>query len=150
LVEGEKEERLEVVVADAVADPGAVMIHFRNTNLADRAVVGADRLPVAAVDAIVGLVRGRHLRNHLGSFERSDKVGPESHDDCKVEQDLDQPHIRLILHPFIHFIVHEVEGHRIEEDDDKSHGPDEQAADLVFAEHLPEDAVAKHTHLFLF
>ena len=69
MVDTEEEEGLEVVVADTVAKPGAVVIHFGNADLADRTVVCSLGLPVATVDTVVLLVRWRHLRDDFGSFE---------------------------------------------------------------------------------
>ena len=51
LIKAEKEEWLQVVVAHAVADPRAMMIHLEHTAAAIAAVVSALRLPRLALVA---------------------------------------------------------------------------------------------------
>lgn len=63
LVEAEQEEGFEVVIANAVTDPGAVVVHFGHANVANPAVMRALGLPVAALLAIHVLVGWRCLRD---------------------------------------------------------------------------------------
>jgi hypothetical protein len=69
LIEGKEKELFEVVIANAVGDPGAMMIHFGDAGFAHRAVMSTLRLPVAAGHAVLVLISGSHLRNGLGSYE---------------------------------------------------------------------------------
>lgn len=51
-VEEELNKELVVVAADAVADPGAVVVHAVNADAAKLAVVGAHRLDAVALEAV--------------------------------------------------------------------------------------------------
>ena len=74
LIEGEEEELFEVVIAYAVGDPGAMMVHFGDARFAHRAMMSTLRLPVAAGHAVLVLISGSHLRNGLGSYETCGEV----------------------------------------------------------------------------
>ena len=107
LVESKEEELLEVVVADAIPQPRAVMIHLKHACFADGAVMCTLRLPIPAYHAVVVLVRWHHLRDRLWTAQTPYQVTRvvECHD--YVE---DQGHdllVHLILHPVVHlrFIV---------------------------------------------
>jgi hypothetical protein len=82
LVKSEEKELLEVVIADAVPQPWAVMIHLQHACLAYGAVMSALRLPIPAHHAVVVLIRWHHLRDRLRTAQTPDQVADvvESHD----------------------------------------------------------------------
>lgn len=150
LVEAEEEESLEVVIANAVADPRAVMVHFGHANVAYAAVMRAQRLPVATLLAVQVLVRRGHLRDHFWLFECCHCVGEQRHEYEGVEEDFYELAVDFVGHPLIHFVVHQVHRHRVENDDNNAHDEDEDPRDHVVSEDTAEEAVANHAHLSLF
>ena len=149
LVEAEKEEGLEVVIADTVANPGTVVVHFGNANVADTAVVCPLWLPVAASLAVHVLLRRSCLWDNFGSLECSHTVGKQCHGHQEIEQDFHQFAVDLVGHPLVHFVVHQVYRHRIENDDDKAHDKDEEARNHVVSEKTAKQAVTEHTHQYV-
>ena len=69
LVETEEEKGFEVMVANAVAKPGTVMVHLWHTDIANAAMMSSLWLPIATLLTVHLLVRRGSLRNHLRSFE---------------------------------------------------------------------------------
>ena len=104
LVESEEEELLEVVIADAVPQPRAVMIHLQHACFADGAVMCALRLPIPANHAVVVLVRWHHLWDRLRTAQTPDQVARvvECHD--YVENQGHDLLVHLILHPVVHLL----------------------------------------------
>ena len=74
MVETEKEECLEIVVANAVAEPRAVMIHLGHTDSANAAMVRSLGLPVAALLTVHVLVGRGRLRDHFWSLESGHSI----------------------------------------------------------------------------
>lgn len=146
LVEAEEEERLKVVVADAVPNPWTMVIHLGHTNVADTAVVCALRFPVATGLTVHFLVGWWRLRYYFGSFECCHAIGEERHENESVEENFDEFAVDFVGHPLIDLIIHQVDRHRVEEDDDESHDEDEDARDHVVSEDATEQAVAEHAH----
>ena len=69
-VDEELEEELLIVVANAVVDPGAVVIHSRDAALADRAVMAEGRLdrvalPAVLADDILQIFESRVVQNNV-------------------------------------------------------------------------------------
>ena len=148
MVEAEEEESLEVVVADAVAYPRAVVVHFWDANIANAAVVRAQRFPVAALLAVHVLVWRRRLWDHFWLFEGRHGVGEQRHEDEAIEEDFDEFAVNLVGHPLVHLVVHQVQGHRVENDNNEAHDKDKNSRDHIVSKYTAENAVAHHTHLF--
>ena len=104
LVESEKEELLEVVIADAIPQPRAVMIHLQHACFAYGAMMCALRLPIPAHHAVVVLVRWHHLRDCLRTAQTPDQVAGvvKCHD--YVEHQGHYLLVHLILHPVVHLL----------------------------------------------
>jgi len=74
LVKAKQEERLEVVIADAIANPWTVVVHLRHADVANTAVMGPVWFPVAAALAVELLIRRCRLWDDLWTLERSHSV----------------------------------------------------------------------------
>ncbi len=77
------------MVANTVADPGTMVVHFGHANVTNAAVVRALWLPIPTSLAIKFLVRRRRLWNYLGSLDCCDSIGEKSHEDKEIEKDFD-------------------------------------------------------------
>jgi len=145
------------VVADAVSEPGAVMVHLEDAGVTDRAVVGALGLPVLAGHAVRVAVLGLHGWNRLWPLETALEVGPKIEELHEVEHDTVYVRVHPVLHPLVHllctvtrvhsYVVHEVDGEDIHSDYDCSHGPDEDVEALILSDGSLDEAVTEHAHL---
>ena len=134
------------MVADTIPDPRTVMVHLGNANVADAAVVSALGLPVAASLAVHLFIRRWCLRDDFGLFESCHCIREQRHEDQEVEEDLNQLAVYLVGHPFIHFVVHQVDRHRVEDNNDESHHEYESPRDHVVSKEAAEQAVTEHAH----
>lgn len=135
------------MVADAVADPGAVVVHLGDTHVAYAAVVRPHGLPVAALLAVHGLLGWYRLRDDLGPLEGGHSVREQSHENEEVEENFHELEVHLVCHPFVHLKVHQVDWHCIESDDDEAHSENESSRYHVTSEDSAEQRVAKHAHV---
>ena len=86
LVEAEEEEGFEVMVADAVSKPRAVMIHLGHTNSAYTAMMSSLWLPIAALLAVQVLIGRGRLWDHLRSLKCCDSVRKQCHENEVVKE----------------------------------------------------------------
>lgn len=106
MVKTEEVEALEVVGADAVAQPGTVVVHLGHADFAYRAVVRPIWFPVVALHAEVLLVRNvRLLRNLDWGCEGAHKVACQIHDQEKIEQTFDCALVKVHFHPLVYFLL---------------------------------------------
>jgi len=138
------------VVANAVADPGTVVVHLGDADVANTAVVSPLRFPVAAVLAVHFLVGRWRLGDHFNPLKSGHSVGKQRHEHQEVEEHLDQLEVDLVRHPFIHLEVHQVGRHHIEAHDYEPHHENEDARYHVVTEKATEQTVAKHAHGYVF
>ena len=135
------------MIANTVADPRAMVIHFCDTNLANRAVVSAYRFPIAAMLTVAVLIWRSHLRDHNWPSETGNEVRKQSHGDNEVVGHLYEHAMVVVIYPLVEFKVHQVERHDVEASDEDTHAPYEGERNLTpGSEHLHEEAVASHAH----
>ena len=94
------------MIANAVAEPWTVMVHFWHADSAYATMMRSLWLPIAALLAVHFLVRRWGLRNHLGSSEAGDEIRKQRHEDKEVEEHLDEFAVDLVRHPLIQLVVH--------------------------------------------
>lgn len=88
LIEAEQEEWFHVMIANAISDPRAVVVHLGNADPAVLAVVGALRLPPSAVLADFVLSFVFDVRYPCWLLQTGDPVAEQGHRDEEVEQKL--------------------------------------------------------------
>ena len=113
LIETEKEEIFEVMVAYTVTYPRTVVVHLEHTLIANRAMVSPLWLPVPAHVTIRIVIRRRHLCslteviyawNSFRSFDWGFNVSNESHGDTEVKHDLRYLGVHFVLLILKHFL----------------------------------------------
>ena len=118
------------------------MVHFGYANAADSAMVCPLWLPILTNLAELVLIGRWCLGYHFWSLESCHCIRQKCHKNEPIKEDLDKFAVHFVSHPFVNFVVHQVNWHCIEDNHNETHGENEDTAHHIIPKNPAKQAMA--------